>query len=144
MQRIHVTKTYKKDIKSVFSAISNHSVFLSGGGIRCEMIQTGNEYPNGDGAIRKIVAAKLTFEEKIFDYNPPFYFAYKIIKTIPKKPMIHEKGWLEFTEYKGETRVDWHSNFTISTPVIGGLIAWFIKIQMSKAFLKRLDYLDNL
>ncbi len=106
------------------------------------MIQLGEEDPNGTGAIRRVIAPKLTFEEKIVDFEVNKHFAYQIIKTIPKQPLVHEKGWLDFTEVNGQTRVDWYSNFTITTPIVGGLIGWFFKKQMSKAFLKRLEYLD--
>ncbi len=143
MHKIHVTKTYNQDIKTVFETVSDHAVFLSGGGLKCEMVKKGFENSNGDGAIRRIIAPKLTFEEKIFDFEVNKHFAYQIIKTIPKQPLIHEKGWLDFTEVDGITRVDWYSNFTITTPIVGGLIGWFVKRQMSKAFFNRLDYLET-
>ncbi len=140
MNKIHVTKTYNQGIEKVFKTISDHSRFLSGGGLQCEMIKLGNDNPNGEGAIRRIVAPKLTFEERIFDFQVNKYFAYQIIKTVPKHPLVHKKGWLDFTEIDGKTRVDWYSEFTITTPVVGGLVGWFVKRQMAKAFLKRLDY----
>ncbi len=143
MHRIHITKTYNRDIKAVFDIISDHATFLSGGGLTCELIKHGTQNINGDGAIRRIVAPKLIFEERIYDYKPNSHFAYQIINTIPKQPLIHDKGWLDFVEIDGQTRVDWYSNFTITTPIVGGLIGWFVKRQMSKAFLNRLDYLET-
>ena len=143
MHKIHITKTYSQGLDFIFKKISDHATFLSGGGLRCEMIQSGEEEPNGTGAIRRVIAPKLTFEEKIVDFEVNQHFAYQIIKTIPKQSLEHEKGWLNFTEVNGQTRVDWYSNFTITTPIVGGLIGWVVKKQMSKAFLKRLDYLET-
>ncbi len=74
-------------------------------------------------------APRLTFEEKILDFQVNKHFAYQIIKTVPKQPLVHEKGWLDFTEIDGKTPVDWYSEFTITTPVVGGLIALFVKRQ---------------
>lgn len=140
MHKIHVSRTYNKDRETVFKIISDHVTFLSGGGLTCELVKQGTQNNNGDGAIRRIVMPKFTFEERIYDYKPNLHFAYQIIKTIPKQPLIHEKGWLDFTLIDGKTRVDWYSNFTITTPIVGRLVGWFVKRQMAEAFLKRLDY----
>ncbi len=105
-------------------------MFLSGGGLTCEMVKQGSNNPNGDDAIRRIVTPKLNFEEKIFNFEVNKHFAYQIIKTTPEQPLVHDKGWLDFTEKGGQTRVDWYSDFTITTPIIGGLVGWFVKTQI--------------
>ncbi len=64
MNKIHVTKTYNQGIEKVFKTISNHSRFLSGGGLQCKMIKLGNDNPNGEGAIRCIVAPRSLSENR--------------------------------------------------------------------------------
>ena len=142
MQKIHVRKTYNKELNDVFESISDHAKFLSGGGLKCTLIKQGIDDINGNGAIRQVESKNLIFEEKIFDYNKNKHFAYQIISTTPKKPLFHKKGWLDFSFHDGITTVDWHSHFKITLPIIGGLIGWIAKAQMQKAFVKRLNYIE--
>ncbi len=143
MFKIHVKQLYNKDCQTIFKAISDHESFLSGAGIQCELIKEGIKDRNGNGAIRRIIADKLIFEERILDYKPNQHFSYVIISLTPKQPIIHHKGWLDFSEVDGKTQVDWHSHFEITTPLVGKLIGWVVKRQMSKAFAKRLAYIKN-
>ena len=143
MQKIHVQAVFDNDIETVFNAISDHSSFLTGGGLRCVMVKTGKKHPNGNGAIRRVISKKLTFEEEIFDFLPNKHFAYVILSTTPKQPLRHDKGWLDFQQVAGKTQVDWHSHFEITMPVIGGLVGWFAKRQMSQVFQKRLGFIQK-
>ena len=61
MQKIHVQTVFDNDIETVFKAISDHASFLSGGGLRCELIKAGDIEANGNGAIRKVISKSLTF-----------------------------------------------------------------------------------
>jgi len=79
LQKIHVSKTYNKNLNEVFDAISDHADFLSGGGLKCTLIKPGVDDINGNGAIRKVESNSLTFEEKIFDFQKNKHFAYVII-----------------------------------------------------------------
>ncbi|MFK5894528.1 MAG: SRPBCC family protein, partial [Pseudomonadota bacterium] len=114
MQKIHVSKTYNKDLESIFNVISDHASFLTGGGLKCSLIKQGKDDINGNGAIRKVESKNLDFEEEIFDYQKNLHFAYVILSTTPKKPLFHKKGWLDFSYKDGKTQVDWHSHFKIT------------------------------
>lgn len=142
MQKIHVSRSYDKDLETIFNTISDHARFLSGGGLKCTLIKQGKDDINGNGAIRKVVSKSLTFEEEIFDYQKNLRFSYVILSTTPKKPLFHKKGWLDFSYKNGKTQVDWHSHFKITVPIIGGLIGWIVKGQMAKVFEKRLKYIQ--
>ena len=143
INKIHVTEVYDSDLATVFKQISHHTEFLSGGGLRCQMKQLGKKEPNGDGAIREVITPKLTFEEKIFDFKVNQSFSYVIIKTTPKKPFKHHKGWIEFKQVGNQVKVDWHSHFEITVPIIGGVLGWFIKNAISKVFIGRMKYLKE-
>jgi len=143
MQKIHVSETYNSEIEPVFNAISDHANFLSGGGLSCTILKPGKIDPNGMGAIRQVVSKSLTLDEEIVEFEKNKCFAYVIISTKPKKPLFHKKGWLEFHYKDGITTVDWHSHFSISIPVVGGLIGWFSKKQMAKVFENRLKYIKQ-
>ena len=140
MQKVHVSQVYDLDVETVFNAISDHESFLSGGGLKCVLIKEGKHQRNGDGAIRKVISKKLTFIESIFEYEKNMRYSYLIQSTEPSQPLKHNKGWLDFTYKDGKTRVDWHSHFQITTPLIGGIIAWFVAKQLAKVFQNRLDF----
>lgn len=143
MQKIHVSEVYNDSIEKVFAEISNHERFFSGGGLTCELLKEGEDEINGNGAVRKIISRKLSFEEKIFDYQKNKHFAYVILSTNPKKPLKHDKGWLDFKEVDGQTYVDWYSHFEITTPLIGKIVGWAVKKGISRVFASRLRYLKN-
>lgn len=140
IHKIHVTAIFDDSIDAVFANISNHETFLSGGGLNCKLIAKGSKDTNGDGAIRLVQSSQMSFEEKIFDFTPQQHFAYLITTTQPKMPLKHHKGWLDFTDMNGKTQVDWHSHFEITKPIIGPIMGWFMKRQLSAVFSKRLAY----
>ena len=60
----------------------------------------------------------------------------------PNKPIKHNKGWLDFTQEKGKTRVEWHSHFEVTIPIVGRIIGWFVKREMAKVFQNRLKFIQ--
>jgi hypothetical protein len=140
MQKVHVSQVYNCDLETVFNSISDHESFLSGGGLKCILLEEGKYHRNGDGAIRKVISKKLTFFESIFEYEANMRYCYLIKSTEPSYPLKHYKGWLDFTFINGKTRVDWHSHFQITIPIIGGLIGWFVGRQLGAVFQTRLDF----
>ena len=143
MQKVHVSQVYHCDLETVFNTISDHESFLSGGGLKCILLEEGKHHRNGDGAIRKVISKKLTFIESIFEYEENMRYSYLIQSTEPSYPLLHKKGWLDFTFKDGKTRVDWHSHFQMTIPVIGGIIAWIVGKQLAKVFQDRLDFTKN-
>ena len=124
MHKIYVKEVYSEDIGHVFNKISNHAQFLSGGGLKCQLLKEGSPHKNGNGAIRQVVSSQLTFEEEVFDFIENKHFAYIIISITPNKPIKHHKGWLDFSQINGQTHVEWYSNFEVTIPLVGGVIGW--------------------
>ncbi len=140
MQKVHVSQVYDSNLETVFNAISDHESFLSGGGLKCILLEEGTNTRNGDGAIRKVISKKLTFIESIYNFEKNLRYCYQIQSTEPSYPLKHKKGWLDFTYKDGKTRVDWHSHFQITVPIIGGIIGWVVKKQLANVFQDRLDF----
>lgn len=144
MHKIHVTAYYQKDLAEVFATISDHRTFLSGGGLTCRLIKPGTDYENGLGAIRLVQTKKYTLKEEITAFVENKSYDYLIKEVKPAIAFTHHNGWLEFTEMGHKNiRVDWHSHFTFTTPIIGHFIGWMAKIKMKKVFLQRLNYLNK-
>lgn len=143
MHQVHVTAYINKPLPEVFTAVSDHRSFLTGGGLHCHLIKKGTPDKNGLGAIRTVRANKYTFTEEINAFEPNKSFDYQIIDVKPRLSLVHHNGWLEFSEENMQTRVDWHSHFTITTPIIGHLMGWFAKNKLEKVFTQRLHYLNK-
>ncbi len=140
IHKIHVNALFNAPIDEVFESISDHPQFLSGGGLQCQLLQTGDTETNGKGAVRMISSPKIQFEEKITAFNAPKHYAYLITSTQPHVPIKHIKGWLDFVSVGEQTQVDWHSHFEVSTFLVGPVIGWVMKRQLSKVFHKRLTH----
>lgn len=144
MHKVHVTAYYQQDLADVFAAISDHRSFLSGGGLTCRVIKPGKETRNGLGAVRSVRTKKHTLIEEITAYVENESYDYIIKEIRPAIAFKHHNGWIDFKQIgHNQVRVDWHSHFTITTPIIGHLIGWVVKLQTKKIFLKRLNYLNK-
>ncbi len=143
MHKVHVTVHFKQNLADVFAAITDHRKFLSGGGLTCHILQKGQPEKNGLGAIRSVRTKKYTLIEEITAFEANKSYDYLITEVKPAVAMTHHNGWLEFTETEDGTRVDWHSHFTFTTPIIGHFIGWLAKRQIEKVFLQRLNYLKK-
>jgi len=144
MHKVHVTVIYNESLTAVFDAISDHRSFLSGGGFSCNIIKPGLTSKNGLGAIRSVRTKKYTLIEEITAFVENKSYDYIIKEIRPDVSLVHHNGWLEFTEVgHNKIKVDWHSHFTITTPVIGHFIGWLVKRQVQKIFSKRLNHVKN-
>lgn len=143
MHKIHVTVYIEKNIADVFATVSDHRKFLSGGGLTCHLIKKGITEKNGIGAIRTVRSKSHTFTEEITSFETNKSYDYLITEIKPKLALKHHAGWLEFNQEDKMTRIDWHSHFTFTTPVLGHFIGWFLKKQIEKIFLQRLNHLNK-
>jgi ribosome-associated toxin RatA of RatAB toxin-antitoxin module len=144
MHKVHVSTTYNKSLPEIFAAISDHQSFLSGGGLSCRLIKAGSDYENGVGAMRLVKTNKHTLKEEITAFVENESYDYLIKEVTPPVAFIHHNGWLDFTEVgPDQVRVDWHTHYTFTQPIIGHFIGWLVKIKIKKIFLKRLNYLKK-
>ncbi len=143
MHQVHVTVYFDQKLDDIFAQISDHRKFLSGGGLTCRMMQKGVPNKNGKGAVRMVRTKKRTLIEEITDFEENKGYDYLIKEVRPPAAFTHHSGWLEFTEVNDQVRVDWHSHFTFTTPIIGHFIGWLVKRQLEKVFLQRLNYVKN-
>ena len=144
MHKVHVTVYFQQDLADVFTAITDHRNFLSGGGLTCRIIRPGISHENGLGAIRAVSSKKYTLIEEISAFIQNESYDYVIKEITPPIKFRHHNGWIQFTEESHKKiRVEWHSHFTFTTPVIGHLIGWMVKRQLEKIFLQRLNYMKK-
>lgn len=138
MTEIEVSEHYAAPVDRVFGVVSDHETFLSGGRVRCTLLEVGPHERNGLGAVRRIDGPGVAFVEDIIAFEAPSHFAYRIRQLrgplgVPL-PIEHERGWLEFSEEHDGTRVTWRSRFRVTVPWGAERIAVRLKGQFEAQF----------
>ncbi|WP_261892496.1 SRPBCC family protein [Acaryochloris marina] len=122
----------------MFQALSDHEWFLKGPNLNCQLVKYGREQKNGQGAIRKVVVTRSIFTEKITAFSPVEHYEYKIQSLIDARgrsiPLRHERGWLDFSAENDGTRVDWHSRYEFSLPIVGNAVEVIVSWRAKKVF----------
>ncbi|MDQ2675400.1 MAG: SRPBCC family protein [Actinomycetota bacterium] len=83
-----------------------------------EVLREGDENLNGVGAVRRLRAKLLRFDEEITAYEPPRRLDYLILNV--NIPLHHEGGSIRFEPAGAGTHVVWTSAFRITVPLLGG------------------------
>jgi ribosome-associated toxin RatA of RatAB toxin-antitoxin module len=119
MRSVHVTRTIPAPPEAVFDRLADHANYDHFRPIHAsELLREGDPAPNGVGALRRIKVRPLTFEEEITAYERPTRLDYLIVKL--NVPFQHDGGSINLSPGGDATHVDWRSNFSVPTPVIGG------------------------
>ena len=141
---IHVEHTIAKPINDVFQILSDHQNYDQFKVCdESSLLLQGKSKPNGDGALRSIRLGKIVFEETIFDYQPPYQFQYKIVKSKPFK-VDHYLGELKLNEVHGGTHVVWRSKGAVPNLWFGWLAEIFIDKQGPKGFMSILRQIERM
>ena len=119
MRVIDVERVVPAPIEEVFAFMTSTDGYRQMFGVlRADVVRPGPREPGGAGSLREIVLPLLKLTELVEVYEPPTFMRYRIIGSIP--PLRHEHGFMTFTEESGGTRVHWHSEFAIASPVLSG------------------------
>lgn len=163
MPTMTITRTIAAPVNQVFDRLSAHADYKSFKGInRSELLIAGDRDKNGVGAVRKIVAGSIWFEELITAFERPAdsneymgYFEYLIRKT--SLPIKHLGGSVECKpatvgaavgavsqgSETNATEVVWRTTFDCTLPVIGGWLEKKFLIPKTKSsfgsILKQID-----
>jgi uncharacterized protein YndB with AHSA1/START domain len=125
MYEIHVTITLDAPPARVFDLLADHERFFREPLASCRLLAAGRDHRNGLGAIRQVTAEGRVFTEEITAFDPPRHFEYVVRHVIDGngKPLRirHQRGWLDLSADGASTRVDWHSRFGVTIPLVG----WF-------------------
>jgi uncharacterized protein YndB with AHSA1/START domain len=122
MFHIRVERLVRKDIDTVFEALSDHAGYDRFAGVtRSVLLEQGNEEKNGVGALRHIVSGVVEFHERIVRFERPTRMGYLIEKARPL-PMRHDRGDITLTPKGDGTLVVWESEGHIEIPILGDLV----------------------
>ena len=143
MFHIRVEQLMKKDIDSVFEALSDHAGYERYAGVkRSVLVQPGEREENGTGAVRHVMAELMEFHERITAFERPKRMGYRILKSRPL-PISHERGEITLTPENGGTHVLWESVGRVDVPLLGSLVLDKLAEKWGyrafKGFLKSID-----
>jgi uncharacterized protein YndB with AHSA1/START domain len=130
MRSVHVTRTIPAPAEAVFDILADHAHYDRFRPIHAsELLREGDPAPNGLGALRRIEARPLTFEEEITAYERPSRLDYLIVKL--NVPFEHHGGSIRLSREGEATHVDWRSTFTVPIPIIGRAIEvpWMMTLR---------------
>jgi uncharacterized protein YndB with AHSA1/START domain len=143
MRSIHVTRTIDAPPEEVFDLLADHANYGRFRGIHgSELLREGNPPPNGLGALRRIKALPVTFEEEITAFDRPTRLDYLIVRL--NVPFEHHGASIRLSPEDGGTHVDWRSSYTIPIPLIGPLQERFWELLLNRGFRRVLEDIERM
>ena len=138
MKKIQLEMELEAPVEGVFEAMADHGRYDRFRPISAsELIREGAADRNGVGAVRRLRAGLLRFDEEITTYEWPRRLDYLIVEV--NVPLEHDGGSIRFEPTESGTRVDWQSTFRITTPVVGGALGAGFAIGLKRAFAQMLE-----
>jgi uncharacterized protein YndB with AHSA1/START domain len=135
MREVKVQGEVSAPLEQVWAVYTDHAGWARWAGYQEVVVrQPGEPAPNGLGAIRVLRAHGVALEEEITAFEPPRRLVYQLVGGLPLRD--HE-GEVYFEPLGARTRVGWRVQFRPLIPGTGGLLARFLRGQMS-ATLQRL------
>lgn len=125
-------------IEDVFEAMADHARYDRFRPIsKSELLREGDKDRNGMGAVRRLRAGFLRFDEEITAYEPPHRFDY-LIRDV-NIPLHHDGGSIRFEQTASGTRVLWTSTFRIAVPLLGGALGAGAAVGLKRSFTRMLE-----
>jgi uncharacterized protein YndB with AHSA1/START domain len=125
-------------IEGVFEAMADHARYDRFRPISAsELLREGEADRNGVGAVRRLRAGLLRFDEEITAFERPDRLDYLIIDV--NFPVEHEGGSIRFEPTASGTHVLWTSTFRITVPLIGGALGLAFAVGLKRSFTRMLE-----
>jgi uncharacterized protein YndB with AHSA1/START domain len=122
MPTVRVERTIEAPIEDVFDLLTDHANYDRFPGITdSELVREGSPERNGLGALRRIAAGPIRFEEEITAFERPRRMDYLIREV--NLPLEHEGGTIVLEESDEGTRAAWTSTFRITITGVGAVFA---------------------
>jgi len=120
MRTVHVSRTIPAPPEPVFDLLTDHAGYDRFRGVTSsELLREGEPGPNGLGALRRVRAWPLRFDEEITVFDRPSRLDYRIVDI--NAPYEHQDASMRFRPVDGGTEVVWTTTFRVPTRVAGGL-----------------------
>ena len=143
MVNIRVEYVLDKPIDDVFDALTDHANYKRFTGFTdSQLLEAGHDEPNGKGALRLLVAGRMTFKERITRFERPTRMDYRIEELSPL-PLRHDRGEITLEPVNDKTRVVWISEGRLKIPLIGSLLSKPVSRRGEQGFLSILKQIER-
>jgi uncharacterized protein YndB with AHSA1/START domain len=143
MRTVHVTRTISAPAQDVFDLLADHANYDRFRALNAsELLRQGDPPPNGVGALRRVKARPLSFDEEITAYERPSRLDYLIVRL--NVPFDHHGASIRLSPEGDATHVDWRSSFTVPTPLIGGLQESVWQAVLARGFRRVLEDVERM
>jgi uncharacterized protein YndB with AHSA1/START domain len=143
MRTVHVTRTIPAPAYDVFDLLADHANYDRFRALNAsELLRQGDPPPNGVGALRRVKARPLSFDEEITTYERPSRLDYLIVRL--NVPFDHHGASIRLSPEGDATHVDWRSSFTVPTPLIGGLQESVWQAVLARGFRRVLEDVERM
>lgn len=138
MSEVRLELELDAPVEGVFDAMADHARYDRFRPIRTsEMLREGDVDKNGVGAVRRLRANVLRFDEEITAYERPSRLDYLIIAV--NIPLDHDGGSIRFEPTATGTKVTWTSTFKITMPLLGGALGAAGAAGLKRSFTQMLE-----
>ena len=138
MTEIRLELDLDAPVEGVFEAMADHARYDRFRPIgSSELLKEGTTDRNGVGAVRRLKAWPLRFDEEVTAYESPSRLDYLIIDI--NGPVEHEGGSIRFEPTASGTHVLWTSTFRVTIPLLGGLLGVAFAFLLKCSFTQMLE-----
>lgn len=103
----------KAPVEAVWDRVSDHARLGEWSVFPSTLVEPGRTEPNGLGALRRVRDSGMSFDERVFHWDPPRRYGYRI----ERGPLIrHHRGDLVLTPEADGTRVRWAIRIGFKVP----------------------------
>ena len=125
-------------VEGVFEAMADHARYDRFRPISAsELVREGDIDRNGLGAVRRLRAGFLRFDEEITAFERPNRLDY-LIRDV-NVPLEHDGGSIRFEPTALGTHVLWTSTFRIRVPVLGAPLGAAFGVGLKRSFTQMLE-----
>jgi uncharacterized protein YndB with AHSA1/START domain len=138
VRQIRLEADLDAPVEGVFEVMADHARYDRFRPIAsAELLREGDEHLNGVGAVRRLRAKFIQFDEEITAYEPPSRLDYLIVNV--NIPLQHDGGSIRFEPSGTGTHVLWTSTFRITVPLLGSPLGAAAEVALRRSFGQMLE-----
>ena len=142
MATIRLERSLAAPIDHVFELLSDHADYKSFDRISAsELVREGDTERNGLGALRRIAAGPIHFDEEITEFERPNRMGY-LIKSV-NLPLHHDGGLITMESTATGTDVLWVSTFDATVPLVSRPLAAAMAAILKRSFSSMLSQIEE-
>lgn len=130
MANVAIARNSSAPPEAVFEVLTDHGAYPDFTPIRrVELERSGEQAPNGVGAIRALHVVGPPLREEVLEYEPPRRFAYRLLSGLPVRNHV---GTVTIEPRDGGSRIVYAIDSSPTLPGTGLLLAGGAKVAIGR------------